>query len=111
MKLVRQINSTTCGQACVATLMQMSIEDAIEQFGHDGITSDDEMLSVLNLNSGFVSGKPPADTLAIQKHKDPNGNREHWTVHYYGETLDPAQIGKRLWPVYKYVVIPQVGED
>ena len=42
----------------------------------------------------FKPGQPPKDIVALVKHREPNGTREHWTVSYYGEILDPACRGK-----------------
>lgn len=105
MKLVLQNSPTTCGQACVATLLEISLEDAIRLVGHDQITSDKDLLDTL-WATHFTDGAPPTGKIALQKHKEPNGNREHWTVWDGSKILDPAQIREdKLWPVYKHVVI------
>lgn len=105
MKLVRQIGPTTCGHACLAMIHDVSIEAAISFAGHTGELSDSEIFSLSGTDSGFEDGPPPADVVAIQKHRDPNGSREHWTVSAMGKLLDPAEIGKRIWPVTKHMVI------
>ena len=105
-KLVKQKTPTTCGQCCIATLLCYDIETVIKSVGYDGIMSDQDMMDAWFWRSrSFVIGTPPEGTIAIQKHKDPNGDREHWTVFWGSVTLDPACIGPRLWPVYKYLVI------
>ena len=108
-KLIKQKTPTTCGQCCIATLMDTDVEFAIELVGHDGIMDDDDMQDVFCWHKLFVclfeNGTPPKGSVAIQKHKDPNGDREHWTVWWRDKTLDPASIGSRLWPVYKYMII------
>lgn len=108
MKLIKQPSGTTCGQCCVAMLKGISLDDAIILIGHDGITSDNDLLRVLDIDDlydGFDLGYPPKDIIALVKHRDPNGDREHWTVSYYGKTLDPACRGKKLWPAFKYVEV------
>lgn len=102
---VRQRGPTTCGQACVAMLLGISLDDAITRVGHDGITDDMELLSAIGSESSFTEGPPPPDVVALQKHRDPNSDREHWTLCWKGRILDPACIGKRLWPVAKHAVI------
>ncbi len=104
-RLVKQRGPTTCGQACVATLLEISLDEAISRIGHDGITDEYEIAFAVATDLPFVEGPPSSSTIAIQKHRDPNGSREHWTVSWRGTTLDPACIGKRLWPVVKHVEI------
>ena len=109
MDLVKQPTSTTCGQCCIAMLLDVSLEEAISMIGRDGISSDEDMLKQIFEKYTkyhhflFKPGQPPKDIVALVKHREPNGTREHWTVSYYGEILDPACRGKRLWPVLKYV--------
>jgi hypothetical protein len=102
MKLIKQKTRTSCGQCCVAMVFEIPLEEAIAIVGHDGIMNDEEMYEVIGSDALMVSGKPQEGVVAIQKHKDPNGNREHWTVWNRNVTLDPANIGSKLWPVYKH---------
>lgn len=106
--LIRQRGPTTCGQACVAMLLGISLDAAIQRIGHDGITDGFELLFAVGSECPFVEGPPATDVVAIQKHREPsnpNGCREHWTVSWKGKTLDPACIGKRLWPVVSHARI------
>lgn len=105
MQLIKQPTSTTCGQCCVAMLMGISIEEAIIRVGHMDITSDDTIKFAIGIDLGndFDLGYPPKNIIALVKHKEPSGTREHWTVSYYGKTLDPACRGKKLWPAVKYL--------
>lgn len=120
MKLVKQNSPTTCGQACVATVLGITLEESIELFGHSGTTSDYEILKALGKHfmgemktdlpifppdTKVILGKPPKDILAIVKHKEKNGNREHWTVWNRGDILDPACINGKLWPITKYIEV------
>ena len=104
-ELVKQTSPTTCGQAVIAMLWRMKLDDAIKMLGHDGITSDDELIKNTGTFAEFQEGSPSQDVVAVQKHRDPDGEREHWTLWWKGRTLDPACIGKRLWPVSKHVVV------
>lgn len=105
MRLVRQRTATTCGQCVIAMLFNVSRRTAIEMIGHSGITSDEEMLNACRIDGGFTDGTPPNDVIAVQKHKDPNGTQEHWTLWNKGEVLDPRGRPEELWPVYKYFVV------
>ena len=102
MEVIPQNSPTTCGQACIATLLRISLEEAIKLVGHDGITTDEEIVAVLApyTTINFKSGKP-TEGIALQKHRSPDGKREHWTIYDKGRVLDPANH-KKLWAVYKH---------
>ncbi len=106
MKSVLQNSPTTCGQACIAMVRGTSLEQAIKRVGHSGIMTDSMMLVSVNAVDGFVPGHPPDDKIAIQKHREPGGTREHWTVSTLGYTLDPASIpADKRWPVTKHIIV------
>ncbi len=102
---VKQTGATTCGQCVIAMLMDIGEQEAITLIGHDGITSDEEIWQAAGTASPILDGKPPKGVVAVQKHRDPKGEREHWTLWWKHKTLDPANIGKRLWPVSKYFIV------
>lgn len=111
MKLVKQLNSTTCGQACVAMVLGITIEEAIDRIGHTGITSDEEICRVLSLHPEeyiILSDENITKLNNMQcklvKHRDPkNHKNEHWTVYDGKYIHDPACFShERRWPVYKY---------
>lgn len=97
MKLVRQPeNSSLCGQACVATIAGVSLEESIAAFnGTRGGTRTKqvvEALRKLNISCGdkLVSLKkgikPP---VCIAKLHFNDCKFTHWTVYYCGLYLDP----------------------
>lgn len=97
MKLIKQKSNTTCGQSCVAMLLGLPVS-------HDNIMTDAEMENLFGKT--FTKGVPPTNVLALQKHLEPRGLREHWSVSHYGTTLDPAGIPEEFrWPVYKYLIV------
>ena len=104
-KLIKQKDRTTCGQCVVAMLLGISRADAIEQIGHSGITSDYEIWIQCGTETKFVDGPPDLGVVAVQKHKDPNSSREHWTLWWKDKTLDPRDKVNELWPVSKHFVI------
>ncbi len=104
-KLVRQRTATTCGQCVLAMLMGVRREIAIRIVGHDGITSDADVQRVCGIYEDFAPGAPGFGVVAIQKHREPEGEREHWTLWWRDRCLDPAGLGERLWPVYKHLRI------
>lgn len=110
MKLIKQKNSTTCGQSCVAMILGITLNEAIHLIGHDGVTNDFEITTALGiddvLDNIFKLGKPPKHGLFLQKHRNPaKKHQEHWTVLKNGVLFDPACIGNDIWPVYKYLEI------
>lgn len=107
--LVQQKNATTCGQCVVAMVRGISRADAIERIGHDGITSDAEVWRQCETESGFTDGPPADGVVAVQKHREPNGKREHWTLWWKDKTLDPRNKIKELWPVLKHFVVDWAG--
>lgn len=99
MKLVRQPeDSCLCGQACVATIAGVSLEESIRAFGgkrgktrtkevakalHDlGVTSGDSLTRISK-----NEGKP---NCCIVKLHFKNTENTHWTVYYNGLFYDPA---------------------
>lgn len=107
--LVRQRTPTTCGQCVVAMLLSVSRSAAIEMFGHSDITSDAEVWRLCGTESGFVEGPPPEGVVAVQKHKDPEGDREHWTLWWKDTVLDPRNRPDELWPVAKHFTVDWAG--
>lgn len=103
--LVRQRTPTTCGQCVIAMLYSISRSDAIDLIGHGDVTSDREILKQCNTKNEFVEGSPSVGVVAIQKHRDPNSDREHWTLWWNDRVLDPRNKVEDLWPVTKHVVI------
>ncbi len=97
MKLVKQTSPTTCGQACVAILLDITLEEAIELVGHDGIFTWGDLFDVLHVTEA-EDGPSPSGIIAIQYHSEPNGDRGHWTIIQNGKVFDPA-CKKKLWPV------------
>lgn len=102
MKLVKQPKgSNLCGQACVATIGNISLEDSIRIFDREGRTNTKDLIYALEL-LGFVCatrlkrGKPEQDDLAIVKFLHPN-RKSHWVVWYKGKYYDPiAGVSKKV---------------
>lgn len=108
--LIRQTTPTTCGRCCVAMLTGETVEQVIANVGHADIMGDDDIARAFGLGSVDIfyrfwkEGPAPDDCVALQFHKEPGGDRGHWTVSDMGVLLDPAEIGDRLWPVEKHAV-------
>lgn len=113
MKLILQPKgSSLCGQCCVAMLMDISLEEAIKLVGHNGITSDRDLLTVLETKYPGIAdrkffGSKLENSICLCKHKNPNNsNMEHWTIYNSGVIMDPSgRPEKDLWPMYKYWMI------
>lgn len=94
MKLVRQpIPSSLCGQACVATLAGITLEEAIMVFRSKGCTSRKKVAQAL-LQLGIRStnklkrGFPECKT-AIMKYTHPDGG-SHWVIWHKKKYYDPV---------------------
>lgn len=92
-------------------MLAVSRKRAIEIVGHAGITSDGEMHKATNTAQPFRAGPPPHGVVAVQKHREPNGEREHWTLWSRDKTLDPANLGDKIWPVSKHLVIDWANDN
>lgn len=112
MELIYQPTRTACGAACYAMIRGCDISGGTALLGVDW-TTPSEMLAALNVEGEMDDGHPPHDSVAIQYHQQPiekagpAGPGGHWTVWNRGELLDPASIGKRIWPVKWHKVIEQ----
>jgi hypothetical protein len=96
LKLIRQPeNSSLCGQACVATIVGVSLEESIAVFGTKGGTRTKQVIAALRklgikCGDGLVSlkksQKPP---LCIVKQHFDDCKHTHWVVYNNGLYYDP----------------------
>lgn len=120
MKLILQPKgSSLCGQCCIAMLLDITIEEAIRLVGHDGISSNEDLLNVLetkypNVKTNEFYGRIKNRNYKVKKsrtylckHRNPKKEeQEHWTICYQGVIMDPSGREKKdLWPMYKYWII------
>lgn len=95
IKYIPQPTGATCGQACVAMLANISVEEAINKMGTDsstdpihiinglkacGIKCDDDFVKITNENPSY----PPVCVLLVWF-----STYGHWVVHYHGKFYDP----------------------
>lgn len=112
MKLIKQPKgSSLCGQCCLAMILQISLEEAIQLIGHKNETKEWELLKHLpDINEVYsFIGEPTKQhkkLYLLQLHKNPkNSKQRHWTISSINGILDPAEIGENIWPVYKYWIV------
>lgn len=118
MKLLRQTKRNNCGQTCVAMLLNISIEEAEKIVGHDGITTENEIIKALSdyypktwsYNwPGSVHRRKKIDASAkyLCLHQNPkNPNQKHWTVYYNNSVFDPSGRDEReLWPTIRHWLV------
>ena len=122
MKLIAQpIESKLCGQACVAMLLGIPLEDSIKLFGHQKGTSAlmiHEVLATQGIKCDKKLAVAPYKHLKgwcsavvtfmkVQMHKDKTGKRpsSHWVLNVYGKIYDPGPYdvhtmkpGARVYP-------------
>ena len=97
MKLVRQPEgSSLCGQACVATIAGVSLEESIQAFCTRGGTHTWQLVKALR-KLGLKCGDKPIrltnrrqkpSTCIVRLHFD-GYKFTHWTVYHDGVYLDP----------------------
>ncbi len=95
MKLVRQPKgSKLCGQACIATVCNITLEEAIELVGTKGRTNTKQLKAALGAKGikhgdRRIRGFPLGSALLFWKsHSIPS--RNHWTVWYNEKYYDPV---------------------
>lgn len=94
MNLVRQpIDSNLCGQACVATVTGVDLEDAITAVGTRGKTNTAKLKKGLHrlgvrCDARRTRGFPPKTVTAFLYWK--SDDHAHWMVWHKGKYYDPA---------------------
>ncbi len=96
MELIKQINFTTCGQACIAMIAGKSIEEVIKDMKTDGPVSIGQLMEILDKygiahaerNKRISKKNPvPAPFSILTVHT--NGGYTHWSLLYDGKYYDP----------------------
>lgn len=96
MDLVKQINATSCGQACIAMIADKSIETVIADMKTDGPTSIGQLIEILDKygiphaeRNTRISKKNPAPYPFSILTVHMNEGYTHWTLLYNGKYYDP----------------------
>lgn len=92
---IPQPTITTCGQACVAMLSNISIEEAIKKMGTDGPTEHADIINGLKV-CGVKCGNEFIE-ITKENPKYPSvcvlliwfPEYGHWVVYYHGKFYDP----------------------
>lgn len=95
IQLVREPSNTTCGQACVAMIAGVSVEDAIKVMRTKGPTSIGQIIEALDhyhidhaeRNKRISKKNPTPSDIAILTVHMPE--YRHWVVYYKGKYYDP----------------------
>lgn len=96
MKLIMQPTTTTCGQACIAMIVNKTVEEVIKDMRTDGPTSIGQLMDVLDLygvkhaerNKRISKKNPvPYKYSILTVHAD--GGYTHWALLYDGKYYDP----------------------
>lgn len=112
MKLVRQPpNSNCCGQACIATIAGLTLDESIALCGTKGKTRTRHLVKALkehgfepyenatriSKRSSWIDRLWKSATLVV---KFKNGKSSHWVVRHKGKFYDPASGVHRDVPRY-----------
>lgn len=104
MNLIRQPRgSSLCGQACIATICEVSLDEACKMVGTKGYTTTKRLIQALTM-MGMSTGSRlkrgmPESGLAILKVTRFDG-RSHWVIWKNGKFYDPAAGVFRGLPSY-----------
>ena len=94
MKLVKQpTGSSLCGQACVATICGLTLEESAMIFRSKGATCTKQLIQALSqmgveCGDKLIRGFPKGHS-AILKFTHPS-KRSHWVVWHKNKYYDPA---------------------
>ena len=100
MKLVVQPRGTNMsGQACVAMLLDVSLDQAVELVGHSRQVTTRELVRVLRAGGVKVAGKrvtsrgyqPERCLLFAVTHGSRSSRSGTWMVQWDGEVFDPKE--------------------
>ena len=103
MNLVRQPKgSNLCGQACVATICKVTLDEAIMVMRTKGCTNGKQIIQALRQlgvtsSDKMIRGKPIGS--AIVKFTHPDG-KSHWVLVYNSKYYDPFYGVNRKVPRY-----------
>lgn len=103
MKMVYQDRgSNMCGQACIASIAEISLRDACKAVGHEHSTNTRELVKALRILGFSCADKlkrikhwrPP--WRAIVKMRWPGRAMGHWLLMWDGRLFDPDPAGMGL---------------
>lgn len=96
MKLIMQLTSSTCGQACIAMIANKEIEEVIKDMNTDKSTSIGQLIEILDFygikhaerNKRISKKNPvPYEYSILTVHT--NAGYTHWTLLYNNKYYDP----------------------
>lgn len=110
INFIKQTKPTNCGQTVIAMLFNIDIEMAEKLIGHDGVTTEPEIIGILKKHNLVYEIKPQQlpnpnrGAIWLELRKNPKNSRQkHWTLLVNGAILDPAgRKIEELWPVEKF---------
>lgn len=96
MYRIQQPTNTTCGQTCVAMIVDRTVDEVCEVMRTRGKTTVKHLIKALN-HFGVVCGsklqrystKSVITPLAVLRVRHPHQNLSHWVVRKNGNDYDP----------------------
>ncbi len=92
-------NSNLCGQCCLATILHISLEEAINLIGHQHRTRTKELISHFKTNTNRLKKEPPSGFSLCRVHFGKE-KITHWILYKYGLIYDPVigtWINEEYW--------------
>lgn len=99
-------DSRLCGQTCLAMVLDLSLEEAIQLIGHDKGTTTRELVAALRKMGLRPSGKlirgEPSNLSIVKIVGRQQTVGWHWAVYNYGTWHDPA------WPDPNMITVGRI---
>lgn len=80
-------NSKLCGQCCLATILNISLEEAIQLVGHNKGTYYKDLIKHFN-HDKIKRGLPPVKALCLIRPREKTNWRGHWILYLGKEDND-----------------------
>lgn len=111
-RMVKQKTDSDCGQACVAMIANITLEQAYDCYGHRSTTWPSETASVLRkmgfrvrvFTTRYIGERHFWKCNGIAILKAPDGGIGHCQVWFDGKILDPDSEVSR-WPVERFIEV------
>lgn len=99
-----QGNDNNCGQCCIATLAEVSLEEAIEAVGKKGLTRTKHLISALkkfdiSCDDTYSLGSDYPDS-SIVRFSWLEARKSHWIIFFNKKYYDPSAGVFRKLPEY-----------
>lgn len=110
MKIKQPENSKLCGQCCLATILNISLDESIKLFGHTHATRTKEFLPYLKTKETQLTKNKIFDYSLCRVHFGKE-KFTHWIIYKNGKIYDPCigyYVSPNKWKKVLYPLIPRI---